>query len=140
MSDQAATEPEATPEPARWGFDRRRVARLVALFGVLALVLSVRWLVLPHVPQEREVEVRLSSPGDVVGVDVRWSTADSTDDLVTTSLRFHAGAAPSSVRTKVSLPEGAYDVAINVERLSGVDSTRRRIALDDAGRVTIPLR
>ena len=138
MNDDAAAEqPPARKRPL---LDRGRLARLVAILGVLALLVSMRWIVLPHVPQERDIEMRLASPQDVVALDVRWSAAGSTDDIAMTSLRFPAGAAPSSVRTQVRLPDGAYDVAIHVERTAGVDSTRRRVTFDDADRVTIPLR
>lgn len=140
MSDEGAVEQNAPPEPKRGFFDRGRLGRLTAILGVFAFVLSARWLVFPHVPQEHDIEVRLGSSGDVVAVDVRWSAAGSSDDIVTTSLRFPPGTAPSAVLTKVSLPDGAYDVAIHVERVSSVDSTRRRITLDDTRRVTIPLR
>jgi hypothetical protein len=112
----------------------------VALIGALVLVLAARSLVLPHVPRSHDIDLRLESPGDVVGVDVRWSALGTTEDITTTSLRFRPGGAPRSIPLRVSLPDGAYDVTIAVERASGVDSTRRRVDLADANRVTIPLR
>jgi hypothetical protein len=119
--------------------DRGRVARLIALAGVLAVVLATKSLVIPRVPVDRDVEVRLPSPATVLAVDVRWSAAGTSEDIATTSLHFSAGSAPASVRTTAHLPDGDYDVAIDVERISGVDSTRRLILLRDSARVTIPL-
>jgi hypothetical protein len=130
-------EPAAAPErrPAR-----TRIARLVALAGVLAVVLASRELVLPLVPADHAVDLRLDSPQEVVGLDIRWSAPGSDEDIATTSLRFSPGQAPASAQVGVRLPDGEYDVAITIERVARVDSTRRRIALRDAARVTIPLR
>ncbi len=120
--------------------DRSRLARWFALAGVLGVVLATKTLVLPKIPEDHDVELKLPSPGEVVGVDVSWSTPESGDDILTTSLHFEPGTAPASVRTTVHLPDGPYDVAIAVARTAGVDSTRRRITLDSSARVTIPLR
>lgn len=141
MTDDGSP-PEQTEglRPKTRQFDRGRVARWVAITGVIAVVLATRSMIVPRVPTEREVDVQLDSPADVLGVDVRWSAAGSNDDIVTTSRHFSAGTAPSSVRTVVHLPDGAYDVAIAVERVTGVDSTRRRITLADTDHLTIPLR
>ncbi len=133
--------PPAPPSPpARRWLDRARAARLVALGGVLVVVLAGKSLVLPHVPAARDVELQLGAPEEIVGLDVRWSAPGSDEDITTTSLRFSPGHAPETIRADVRLPEGAYDVAITVERVSRVDSTRRRISFGDASRVTIPLR
>lgn len=146
MSDEGASpdEPEPSPTetttPEKWWKDRAKLARLVALAGVLAVVLTGKSLVLPNLPSEQAVEMRLESPQDVIGLDIRWSAPGSDEDITTTSLHFSPGQAPSLVPAAVRLPDGAYDVAITVERVSRVDSTRRRITLGDASRVTIPLR
>lgn len=138
VSDGDDASQEARPNTT-W-FDRGKVARWVALTGALAVVLAGKSLVLPLVPEERDVEVQLTAPHDVIGLDLRWSAAGSSDDIVTTSLHFSPGSAPSSVPAAVHLPDGAYDVEIGVERVGRVDSTRRRIVLENTGRVTIPLR
>lgn len=146
MSHEGASpdEPKPTdaeaPEARKPWMDRARLARLVALGGVLVAVLAARSFVVPHVPVDHDVELQLESPKDVLRLDVRWSAPGSDDDITTSSLRFSPGRAPSAIRANVRLPEGTYDVAIAVERASGVDSTRRRIELRDASRVTIPLR
>lgn len=141
MSDAGPSIERDPPEAERgFGRHRGRLARAVALVGALVFVLAGRSLVLPHIPQQHDVELRLEGAADVLGVDVRWSAAGTSEDIATTSLRFPTGGAPSSIRSQVRLPDGDYDVAIAVERATGVDSTRRRITLDDTDRVTIPLR
>lgn len=117
-----------------------RAARWVALAGLLGVVFATKVLVLPAIPEDHAVELTLPSPANVVGVDMTWSAPGGGEDILTTSLHFPAGAAPSSLHTNVHLPNGPYEVAIAIERTSGVDSTRRRITLDSAARVTIPLR
>jgi hypothetical protein len=140
-SGRASAPYAPNPQAGRWGWlDRAKAARLVAFAGVLAVVLAARSLVIPLVPVDHDVEMRLESPQDVVGLDIRWSAPGSGEDLTTTSLRFPPQQAPSSVQASVHLPEGAYDVTITVERVSRVDSTRRHVTLGDASRVTIPLR
>jgi hypothetical protein len=121
-------------------FDRGKVARWVAIAGVLAVALVGKSLLLPRIPSDHDVEVLFESPQDVTGLDLRWSEAGADEDIVATSLHFSAGSAPSSVLTQVHLPDGPYDVAIIVERAGRVDSTRRHITLDNTTRVTIPLR
>lgn len=144
MSEDADAPNEPSPRiegstKARW-LDRARLARLVALAGALAVVLFGRSLILPHIPTDHAVDVELGVPSEVVRLDIRWSSTGSDEDITATSLHFSPGSAPSAVRTNVRLPNGEYDVAITVERASRVDSTRRRITLGDATRVTIPLR
>lgn len=131
---------EEAPGPPKRGLDRKKLARLVALAGVLAVALVGKSLVMPHIPVDRDVELRIESPEDVVGLDIRWSALASDEDITATSLRFPPRQAPSAVPADVRLPDGTYDVTITVERVSGVESTRRRITLDAAGRITIPLR
>lgn len=138
----AAPPPNEAPDPSaakRWT-DRRRLARWVALAGALVVVLAGKSLILPLVPESREIEVRVDSPSDLVALDMRWAPAEGGEDIATTSLHFSAGAAPSTVRATVHLPDGTYDVDIVAARSSRVDSTRRRIELSGSSHVTIPLR
>ncbi len=119
--------------------DRTRLARWIALAGVLGVVLVTKSLVLPKIPEDHEVELKVPSHAEVTGLDLTWIAPETGEDILTTSLHFASGTAPGSVRTTVHLPDGPYEVAIAVERTSGVDSTRRRITLDSSARVTIPL-
>lgn len=139
-SEDSATPTADSPPPKKSLLNRGRLARLVALFGVLALVLATKTIVLPHVPSDHEIEVRLENTKDVTGLEMRWSTVAASEEVATTSMRFPAGQAPPSVRATAYLPDGTYEVVIAVERGSNVDSTRRRIALDGSARVMIPVR
>ncbi|MBK8257349.1 MAG: hypothetical protein IPK82_32325 [Polyangiaceae bacterium] len=137
MNDNAAT--TDTP-PVRAPNNRARAGRIVALVGALVVVLAGKSFVMPLVPTDHEVEIRFDSPEDIVGVDIRWSPESSGEDITATSFRFSQGKAPASLMTNVHVPDGAYDVAIAIERETHVDSSRRRVALGDAARVTIPVR
>ena len=142
---EAAPEESSAPDPqderpSTQLVERPRLARWVAVAGILGAIVAARFLVIPKIPEDHDVEVKLPTPADVVGLDLRWIAPETGDDVLTTSLRFAAGTAPASVRTNVHLPNGPYEVTIAVARVSGVDSSRRRITLDDSARVTIPLR
>jgi hypothetical protein len=140
VSSEEPAETLAENPPAKKKLpDRGRLARLVALLGVVVLVLATKSMVLPLVPSDRDIELRLENPKDVTGLDIRWSAAGGSEEA-TTTMHFAPGAAPASVLAKVRLPDGSYEVTIAVERASGVDSTRRRVTLDSSGRITIPLR
>lgn len=145
MSDEVSPSgKERPPEPAEDAapsvrlVEHPRLARWVALAGLLGIVIATKTFVLPAIPEDHDVELTL--PPDVVGVDLTWSAPGGGEDILTTSLRFANGQAPRSLQTTVHLPNGLYEVAIAVERTSGVDSTRRRITLDSSARVTVPLR
>lgn len=145
MSDEPSDAQQGEPARAETDGGRRlierpRLARWVALAGLVGVVIATKTLVMPNVPEDHDVELTLSSPATIVAVDLTWSAPADGEDILTTSLHFQAGAAPSSLRTNVHLPNGPYEVAIAVTRVSGVDSTRRRITLDSSGRIIIPLR
>jgi hypothetical protein len=106
---------------------------------VLGVVLVTKSLVVPKIPEDHDVELTLPAPAEVVGLDLTWTTPESGDDILTTSLHFAPGTAPPSLRTTVHLPDGPYEVAIAVARTSGVDAMHRRITLDSSARITIPL-
>lgn len=130
---------EADPPHRTW---MRRIAPLLLAVG---LVVGVGPL-LQRLPQEREIELRLEDAPTVVGVDLAWIDEDSSgaqdegDTLQTSSWRFAPGTAPRSLRTRVRLPSGAYSVEITVSRTAGSGTTRRSITLDEADRVTLPIR
>lgn len=146
-ADPAPLSDTPPPSPLHRWLDRKKAARLVALAGVLALVLTGQSLVLPNLTTEHDVVLQLEAPRDVVGIDIRWSAPDSGDEVASTSLYFSPGATPADVPVPVHLPGGRYSVTITLQRVAstsegGADTTtiRRLITLGDASRVTIPLR
>jgi len=121
----------------------RRVAPFVLIGGLLVATAPL----VPRIPKERDVELRLEDATTVIGLDLAWIDAQPGDAqgqgeeaLQASSWRFAPGAAPRSIHTTVRLPDGAYGVEITVARPQGSDSIRRSITLDDAERITLPIR
>jgi hypothetical protein len=109
-----------------------RVTLAVGAVGVLAYLLPI-W------PRERAIELRLDDPRSVLHVDVAWSRGG--DEAVRgASWTFSPGAAPATLETSVSLPNGTYDLDVTLRRVAGSDSLRRRVTLDDTTRIAVFLR
>jgi len=131
LSDQT-TEPRS-----RW----RRFAPVIVALGAAAALSQL----VPHWPHERQIELRLDHPASVTAVEVAWLR--NGDAVQGGSWRFAQGAAPPSLTTTIRLPNGAYDVDIEVER-SGAEvdendrrlTMRRAITLGDAERISLVLR
>jgi hypothetical protein len=105
--------------------------------------LAIAAVLLPRVPHEREVDLRLEDPASVVGVEVTWlaeGDAEGGRAVQGGSWHFAPGTAPRSLSTTVRLPKGRYVVEITVERPEGRGSLRRVITLDDSDRLTLPIR
>jgi hypothetical protein len=134
---QPEPQPEFSPPPTRPAWTRR-LAPLILVGGLLA----VGSILLPRLPKEREVEVRLEDAATVVGLDLAWTDATAGDgiSLQGSSWRFAPGTAPRSLHTTVRLPDGAYALEITVDRTLGRDSTRRTIDLGASERITLPVR
>ena len=136
MSDPAPAD-EALPEPRPAPPKRSRITRILVLVGALGAAA----LVLPRVPRDREIELRVEDPATIVAIDVAWSRDDATHEPVQGgSWRFAPGQAPRSLTTSVHLPNGRYAVDVTVERTEGRDEIHRVIDLADTDHVTIPLR
>ena len=115
----------------------RRFAPVVLALGVAAALTQV----LPHLPHEREVELRLDDPSSITSVELAWVRAG--DAVQGASWRFEPGKAPRSLTTTVRLPDGEYDVDIELARaLEASEPTRvrRTITLADANRISLVLR
>ncbi len=119
----------------------RRLAPLILVAGLLV----GGSILLPQLPKEREIELRIDDAATVVGLDVAWTDASGRASGEGTSLhgsswRFAPGTAPRSLVTRVSLPDGSYALEITVDRTLGHGSERRSIDLGDADRITLPIR
>lgn len=115
---------------------------LLAVGGVLAAS-----IVLPTLPREREIHLRLEEPASITGLEMTWapaapsrSASSGAEPIAGSSWRFAAGAAPGRVMTTVRLPDGAYDLAIAVRRTDGTRSSQRTVTFDDTDSVTVPIR
>jgi hypothetical protein len=119
----------------RWPALRRLVPVALLLAGAGAAS-----LLLPNLPREHHVTLRVADPASVTGVQLAWSTLGGVETVQATSLRYTAGRAPTLVETRVSLPHGRYELEILVEREAVHEEFRRTIDLGDADAITVPLR
>ncbi len=145
-SESPACEPDeagaAPAEPEKVSMPQRLSRRLVRLLPVLGAAVALGSL-LPHLPKERQVELRLEHPDTVTAVELTWldrRDASQATPVQGGAWRFSPGAAPRFVSTTVKLPDGAYDLEITVERAEGRDALHRSVTLGDSDRITLPLR
>jgi len=150
-SAEAPVSSGGAPEPpVSSGGARRLLTRLAPLLLVAGGAVAASLLV-PSVPHEHRVTLRLAAPQTVTGIDLAWaplqaSTAPASPSLLDTEAlqggtwRFVAGAAPSTVVTHVSAPHGRYQLDVIVERDGRQDAFQRVISLGDSDDITVPLR
>jgi hypothetical protein len=113
---------------------RTRAAPLLLIGGaVVAAIVST-----PHLPHEHHVGLSLAEAATVTRVDAAWS--DGSDAVRAGSWHFQAGSAPAMVDTRVSLPNGRYELDVVVERGADRQAFHRRVTLGEADHITVPLR
>jgi hypothetical protein len=113
----------------------------------LAAGLSTAFILSPHVPRDRRIDLHIGEPIAVTSVDVTWfrsSDADRDDErnqepLRGASFRFSPGTAPQNINYIVQLPDGSYRVDLVVQRGDASESIHRTVTLDDVDRITLPL-
>lgn len=128
-----------TPAPMSLLNDRTR-RRLAPLLLVLAVV-GAGYVVAPHAPRERSVELRLDEPSTITAVEVAWARASAVDEAVHGgSWRFAPGHAPATLGTHVKLPSGRYLLDVTIERGTERAAVQRAIDLADSDRVSVRLR
>jgi hypothetical protein len=113
--------------------------RIVPVALVLAAA-GAASLLLPSLPHEHHITLRVADPASVTGVELGWCTLGGAETVQATSLRYAVGRAPSLVETRVSLPNGRYELSVLVEREATHEDFRRTIELGDADAITVPLR
>lgn len=115
----------------------RRFAPLVLLAGAALSITSI----IPRIPRERHLELRLDEPSSIVGVYLDWAPSDRAGDepLQGSTWRFAAGSAPRLLPVVVRLPDGSYALEIRVERVGHTQTVRRSITLGEAERITVPV-
>src|SRR5690242_16578539 len=122
----------------RWEAARRsRVLPLVLVAGVVAAASTL----VPHVPHERAVALRLDDAASVTAVDVEWTPADGDGEAAQGGAwHFPPGKAPIEIVAQVRLPDGRYRLDATVERGDARTTVHRAVTLGDADRITVPLR
>jgi hypothetical protein len=135
MAEKSATTPVAD-ERSSW---RRRVARVVFVGGFIAAALVLHG----RVPADQELVFRLEDDAaSVREIEATWTPEGEREASGGVELRFD-DRAPRSVRHRVSLPNGRYEVAVEVVRQTGDaalshTTTTRRVNLE-GGETVIPL-
>jgi hypothetical protein len=143
------TEPSDTPPSSKPSVPetRRRLTRLAPLLLIAGAVAAASFVV-PRVPHQHHVVLRLHAPETVTGVDLAWrplpegpgSTLPPQDATQGGSWHFAAGAAPATINTQVTLPDGRCELEVVVERGAAHEDLHRVVSFGDADDITVPLR
>jgi hypothetical protein len=115
-------------------FTRRRIASIVFALGCASLLLTI----LPAMPQDRGVELRLPESAAVTAVELTWLSPEG-DPLQGTSLRYAPGSAPSLWTLQTQLPEGDYTVEATVQRGTARASMRQFVRVKGDEPITLSL-
>ncbi len=103
---------------------KRRISRALMLAGLVVVAI----VVLPSLPHAQQIVFRLGDDhDDVRRIDATWTRAGEREPLGGVTLRF-TPPAPRSVHHDLSVPDGDYVLAIDVEH---VETSR-------AGQGTLP--
>jgi hypothetical protein len=114
---------------------RQRLAPLLLFAGLAAGSAYLS----RHTPRETEVVFRLDGDRDTLR-SVNASFAKPGGEAAAGSQWTFAAGAPLTVRTKVNLPAGLYDIAITLERTNGYrENSSRNVELKGEP-VTIPVK
>ncbi len=133
MSDDEAPPPAETSAPEQPATSRwRRFTPLLLVAGAVAVVT----ILVPKLPREREVELKVADPVSVVSVDVSWSTG--AEPIHGGTWHFAPGKAPAALTSKVTLPDGRYDLDVVVGRADGASQPwHRSVELEKADHLTL---
>jgi hypothetical protein len=120
--------------------NRRRFAPLLLIAGAAVAA----FMLVPSVPHEHHVTLRLQAPETVTGIDLAWAPEGEAlaphDATQGGAWRFAPGTAPATVDTRVTLPDGRYELDVDVERGVAHEALRRVIRFGDGDNITVPLR
>ena len=126
---------------------RRSLARLAPLL-LIAGAAAAASLIVPRMPHQHHVILRLHAPETVTGVELAWrplpegagSTLPGQDATQGGSWHFAAGAAPATIETQATVPDGRCELEVSVERGAAREGLHRVISFGDAEDITVPLR
>lgn len=143
VEDEPAPTSERPSEPPP-AAPRSRLKRFSPFFLVVGLI-AAAVLLIPHVPRERRVELRLDDPTTVTGVELSWSALDAAErnegePLEGVRFRFEVGQAPPLLKTPARLADGRYALELTLERGGERTQLRRLITVGDDASITVPLR
>jgi hypothetical protein len=112
-----------------------RFAPLLLVAGAIAAAITL----IPHLPKERRLELRLDDVSSIVDVELSVASASNGEPVQGNAWHFSAGSAPASLSTAVNLPDGRYEVDITVQRTRGRQSVHHVIAVGDSEQIAIPV-
>ena len=115
---------------------RRRWAPLILVAGAIALAVFL----VPRLPKQRQVELRLDDASTIVEVNLSVARSSDGEPVQGNTWHFAPGSAPASLRTTMSLPDGRYEIDVTVQRAAGRQSIHRVISLDNSDQIAIPVR
>lgn len=115
---------------------RNRYAPLLLLVAAGAAA----YVLIPHVPRERTIEIRLEDPAAITAVDLAWTPAGTTEAVQGGAFRFPAGQAPVALTTKAHLPDGRYDLDLSIDRGAQHEIIHRVIDLGASDHITVRVR
>lgn len=127
-------EASAPKAPKRGPLARFAPLLLVAAAGIVAA------RVLPKMPRERSVRYELGDASSITRVDVVWTSAPEPSSAAAgAAWSFERGAAPRSLRSVMSLPDGHYALDAVIHRGEERQNVRRTIELGQSASVVITL-
>jgi hypothetical protein len=143
-AEQAAPPSERPSEPPPPVAPLSRLKRF-SPFLLVAGLIAAAVLLIPHVPRERRIELRIEDPATVIGVELSWSAVDAAqrnegDALEGARFRFEPGQAPALIKAPAHLADGRYALELSLERVGERVHVRRLITVGEDAAITIPLR
>src|SRR5262249_27044100 len=101
---------------------------------------AAAFILVPHLPEQRHLELRIDDVSSVVAVELSVARDRDDEPIHGNTWHFAPGQAPDSLGLSMNLPEGRYEVDITVERTQGRQSTHRVISVGDSHQITLPVR
>ena len=126
--------------------DLRRFAPLALLIPAVAAAATLK----PHWPKDQSVRYELGAAASrVEELDARWApaqagrtstaaTIDDSDLAREVTFRYAPGRAPSAIVHSPRLPDGDYDVEVELHAAGRVAQVRRKVTLE-GGTTTLDL-
>ena len=113
-------------EPSRVPRLGKRSFLLFVGLGVAALLALG-----PKLPRDQRLRVRLPAPAHVREVRIAWFSTDA-EPLREATFTYAPGEAPEALIHELRLPDGDYDVDVEIVTLEGRTVSRKRVTVSGA--------
>lgn len=113
--------------------EQSRVPRLGKRSFLLFVGLGVAALLSlgPKLPRDQRLRVRLPAPAPVSEVRIAWFSTDG-EPLREATFTYAPGGAPEALIHELRLPDGDYDVDVEIVTLEGRTVSRKRVTVSGA--------